>query len=579
MANYLEQLYPAVYNGIINPDTVVKNVPASVEQPKQYNNASSLLINFLNQNGINAASGIQVVNNAAQPQQYKNNLRTMFKNNEANILGVIIRTFNAKNNDKSDLIGPGDQRGTFNNAVERLDEVKSLGINTLHVLPINPPGKKNALGISGSLYSPADFLKIDPMLIDKNDSRTDKEQVQNFNAECHKRGIKTMLDMPSCGSFDMFEQHPEWMAIDENGFAKTPGGWNDIKMLNPWKDESKRELNPELLKLHMDFIDMAMDLGFDGLRIDVSRTKPPEFWQALIDYSHKKDPEFAWLAESYTYEDASPQVNMNYDRPKDALKAGFDSYYGQYHIYHEWDKAKEFHQYVIDNLNMSYDFNKGKSLIGSFGTHDDSSLMEHGGPDFLKQVAAVEATLPMLNTYFFDGFQSGDDYVYNFENQMSDYTETDSHECFVHHGRPDIFNPSRPLIGKYHDIGHFMKAALKFKEDNKELITKGSYIPLPVAGNPDDKIIAYARHLNGKTIVVIVNKDVNNSQQGSVMVPGLTDKQVLKNVFQPYGEKSEVQADDGRINVNLGKSRAVAFEVNTPDIEKSGLLDVYKQNL
>ena len=127
MANYLEQLYPAVYNGIINPDTVVKNVPASVEQPKQYNNASSLLINFLNQNGINAASGIQVVNNAAQPQQYKNNLRTMFKNNEANILGVIIRTFNAKNNDKSDLIGPGDQRGTFNNAVERLDEVKSAG--------------------------------------------------------------------------------------------------------------------------------------------------------------------------------------------------------------------------------------------------------------------------------------------------------------------------------------------------------------------------------------------------------------------------------------------------------------------
>ena len=48
MANYLEQLYPALYTGIVNPDSAAKSVPVSPEQPKQYNNASSLLINFLN---------------------------------------------------------------------------------------------------------------------------------------------------------------------------------------------------------------------------------------------------------------------------------------------------------------------------------------------------------------------------------------------------------------------------------------------------------------------------------------------------------------------------------------------------
>lgn len=579
MANYLEQLFPSVYTQMMTPEMKPQNAPAPQEQPKLYNNASSLLIDFLNQNGIvNAAVQVKAPEMAAAPIDYHNNLKTMFKNNEANILGVIIRTFNAKNNQGNELIREGDRKGTFDNAVDRLDEVKNLGINTLHVLPINPPGKKNALGTAGSLYSPADFLKIDPNLIDKNDPRTDKEQVQNFNAECHKRGIRTMLDMPSCGSFDMFEAHPEWMAIDENGYAKTPGGWNDIKMLNPWKDESKRELNPELVKLHKDFVDWAMELGFDGLRIDVSRTKPPEFWQEIIDYSHQKDPEFAWLAETYTYEDASPQINMNYDRPKDALKAGFDSYYGQYHIYHEWENSKEFHDYIIDNLKMSYEFEKGKSVIGSFGTHDDNSLMEHGGPDFLKQVAAVEATIPMLNTYFFDGFQSGDDYRYDFDKQEDAYTETDSHKCFVHTGRPDIFNLSRPLIGKHPDIGQFMSAALKFKENNKELITKGSYIPLAVDKNPEDKIIAYARHYKGKTIVVIVNKDVNKVQQGSVVIPGLKESQTLKNLLPSYGDQSVVQAKDGQINVNLGKSRAVAFEINTPDIEQSGL-PVYKQNL
>ncbi|MBR6163372.1 hypothetical protein IKQ26_05755 [bacterium] len=579
MANYLEQLFPSVYSHYLTPEVKPQSAPAASEQPKLYNNASSLLIDFLNQNGIvNAAVQVKTPEIASAPIDYHNNLKTMFKNNEANILGVIIRTFNAKDRVGNQLIRKGDEVGTFNNAVERLDEVKGLGINTLHVLPINPPGKKNALGTAGSLYSPADFLKIDPNIIDKNDSRTDKEQVQNFNAECHKRGIKTMLDMPSCGSFDMFEKHPEWMAIDENGYAKTPGGWNDIKMLNPWKDESKRELNPDLVKLHKDFVDWAMELGFDGLRIDVSRTKPPEFWQEIIDYSHTKDPEFAWLAETYTYEDASPQINMNYDRPKDALKAGFDSYYGQYHIYHEWENAKEFHDYIIDNLKMSYEFDKGKSVIGSFGTHDDNSLMEHGGPDFLKQVAAVEATIPMLNTYFFDGFQSGDDYRYDFDKQQDEYTETDSHDCFVHTGRPDIFNLSRPLIGKHHDIGQFMRSALKVKENYKDLITKGSYIPLAVDKNPEDKLIAFARHYKGKTIVVIINKDVNKAQHGSVMIPGLSEKQTLKNLFQPYGDQSVVQAQDGKINVEMGKSRVVAFEINTPDIENSGL-PVYKQNL
>ena len=89
MANYLEQLFPTVYAGIVNPDSAVKNVPISSEQPKQYNNASSLLINFLNQNGINAASGIQVVNNTAQPQQYKNNLRIPKKKDYLNLLDII----------------------------------------------------------------------------------------------------------------------------------------------------------------------------------------------------------------------------------------------------------------------------------------------------------------------------------------------------------------------------------------------------------------------------------------------------------------------------------------------------------
>ena len=91
------------------------------------------------------------------------------------------------------------------------------GFNTLHVLPVNTPGKKKAMGTAGSVYSPKDLLQIDPNLIDHNDPRSDKEQFKAFIDECHKRGIRVMLDLPSCASYEMFLNMPELMAMEKDG--------------------------------------------------------------------------------------------------------------------------------------------------------------------------------------------------------------------------------------------------------------------------------------------------------------------------------------------------------------------------
>ena len=285
---------------------------------------------------------------------YKNDLKTLMLTNSANIMAIVPRIFNSKDMNGNEYIDGSEQCGTFLNAIERLDEMKDLGINTLHVLPINPPGKNSAKGIAGSVYAPEDLLKLDPMLIDKNDSRSDFEQFKAFVEACHDRNIRVMVDLPSCASYDLYVSKPELMAKERNGMAKTPQGWHDIRMFQPWEDEGKRTLNPELLEYHRKFVDLMIDAGVDGIRADVARAKPVEFWDIIIPYSRKRDPEFGWLAETYTYEDASPQANMPYDRPEDSLRAGFDTYYGQYHIFHEWTSAKDLHDYVIDNLNMSY---------------------------------------------------------------------------------------------------------------------------------------------------------------------------------------------------------------------------------
>lgn len=588
MANYLDKFINTSNNFIIpNVQKSQQQTPVSVQAaPAQINQplGSNILEQFLQNRGtaasVNISAPVRVagVQSAALEEEIKpNNLRSRFRNNDAKILGVIMRNFGAKDNTGNQLIREGDQKGTFNNAVARLDEIKNLGINTLHVLPVNPPGKQNAMGTAGSVYAPADLLKIDPALDDPNDPKDVKEEFRNFIKECHKRDIRVMLDLPSCASYDLFKERPELMAFEKDGTPKTPGGWADIRMFNPWKDETKRELNPELLQLHKDFVDMCIDLGVDGIRSDVARAKPTEFWDILINYSRERDPEFAWLAETYTYEDASPQLNMNYDRPEDSLNAGFDSYYGQYHIFHEWTKASELTDYVKENLEMTQNLAPGKSLIGSFGTHDDISIMNHGGVTYTNLVSGLQATLPMTNPYYFDGYQSGDDYLYDFEGKTDSQTVTDCNECTVHKGMPDIFNFSRPLIGKHPEIGDFMKNTLDVREKYKDILTKGSFIPLK-SNNPNDQIISYARHLNGKTLLVVANRDVSSRQQGTVQVPGLRYTQPLNNLFNSYGDNSLLQATDGALNVDLGPGRVHLFEVDTPNIENSGL-EVCKQKL
>ena len=442
---------------------------------------------------------------------YKNDFRTMLKNNEANILAMIPRTFNAKDLNGNGYIDNGEENGTFLNAIERLDEVKEDGFNTLHVLPVNTPGKVKAMGTAGSVYSPLDLLEIDPMLVDKNDPRSPKEQFKAFIDECHKRDIKVMLDLPSCASYEMFLKHPEWMAMERDGLAKTPQGWNDIRMFQPWEDEGKRTLNPKLLELHKQFIDMCIDLGIDGIRADVARAKPVEFWDILIPYSRMRDPEFGWLAETYTYEDASPQANMPYDRPEDSLRAGFDMIYGQYHIFHEWPDATTFMNYVKENLDMSYRLDPGKSLIGSFATHDDISPMFHGGADYCKMTAGLQAGLPMLNMYQVDGFQTGDYYLYPWADKYNPVTQTDSHEMTVHHGKLDLFNLSRRPGGNDESIRTFLRAANKLRAENLDIVgPKGTFIELDKEGDKNDQIIAFARHYQGRTLLWVANKNIDS---------------------------------------------------------------------
>lgn len=588
-------------NNLIKIQADKMNKPAQ-EQPVQTESAKSesgLINSFLenqariNQPAVDTTNKVSGI--GSKPVNYKNNMRQMFKDNNVVMIGIVPRCFSAKDINGDEMItkAAGEKPGTFLSAINRLDGLKAEGFNAIHVLPIHPTGKINAMGTAGSLYAPEKFitddgkhLALDPTLIDKDDPRSPDEQFKAFINECHKRDIKVMLDLPSCASVDMYNAHPEMMAIGRNNEAKVPEGWTDIRMFNPWEDESKRTLNKPLLDMHKKYVDACIELGLDGIRSDVARAKPTEFWDILIPYSRQKDPEFAWLGEAYTYECASPQQNMPYDRPEDSLRAGFDTIYGQYHIFHEMKDAKEVKDYVLENLDMSHRLPVGKSLIGSFTTHDDESLMMRGGENFCNMVSVVQATLPMVNPYFLDGFQSGDKYDYKYGNKVVKESDTvtktpkgtPKHFMEVHKNKMDIFNLSRQPGGDNPEIGKVMTSALDMRKSLGNLMQKGSFIDLAKHKDKDDQVLAFARHLDGKTALIVVNLNKNRRSTAEIEVPGIKESQQMKNLVKNYGEKSYIQVEDNKVNVDLGPSRAHVYLIDTPNIESDRKGHVFVQN-
>ena len=207
------------------------------------------------------------------------------------------------------------------------------------------------MGTAGSLYAISNFTKINPQLDDKTNNLTPEQEAKNFINECHKRNIRVIIDLPSCGSYDLFLSRPELFVTDSSNKPVVPADWTDVRLFKSVNNDGS--LNDALYTEYKNFVDFVQKLGADGIRADVGRAKPVEFWNVIIPYSRALDSNFGWLAETYTHEDASPQLNMPYDRPQELLEVGFDSYYGQYHIFKDWTTNDQLYDYVKENIDMN----------------------------------------------------------------------------------------------------------------------------------------------------------------------------------------------------------------------------------
>lgn len=489
-------------------------------------------------------TGLLAINICAQSANcataWSNDLRTLFQNKQAIIYAVNIRTFNAKDLNNDGIIDEsiGEERGSFVNAVNRLNQLKEYGVNTILLLPITPTGKTKALGTAGSLFATTEFNKLNPQLKSKISKASLEDEFTYFIDECHKRQIRVIVDLPCCGAYDLYLQHPELFKQDKNGKPIVPADWTDVRLLDAG---TENQINTDVYSLYKEFINMMIRFDVDGIRADVAGLKPYTFWKKLIDETRVRNPQFLFIAEASSLsKNPCPESEFtSYDK---LLEAGFDGYYGKYSEIKNWTSYKDLISAAKEDFSISKKYSESKAVIGNFATHDQISPILINGPQLSKMIIWLSTTLPM-NSYYIDGFATGDNYLYNRANKKATQTFTDDEYYFSHRGQLDIFNFSRKPEGNNFEILNEFVIANHLKAGVKNILSFGSFVPLKTS---IESVFAYARSFDKKTIIVIGNLDFKKSQKASIIIPKLSKElnaMPIKIFSIPVVEKNKINVE------------------------------------
>jgi alpha-amylase len=163
--------------------------------------------------------------------------------------------------------------GTINNVLNRIDSIKSLGVNVIWLMPVYPEGKLKGVG---SPYCIQDYTSVNPDL-------GTLEDLKHFVKESHKRGMAVILDwVANHTSWDNpWIENTDWYTQDQQGNIVTPNpDWKDVADLN----FSNSEMRLEMIK-SMKYWFTASNI--DGYRCDAADMIPNDFWKQAIDSLNK----------------------------------------------------------------------------------------------------------------------------------------------------------------------------------------------------------------------------------------------------------------------------------------------------
>ena len=111
--------------------------------------------------------------------------------------------------------------GPFPNWKPHLDRAAAMGFDWVFVNPIQKSG------MSGSLYSIADYFAVDPRFVDSACGVAPEDQVRQMIEHARGKGLKLMIDLVinHCAiDSPITREHPEWFEHESDGSGNEPMG-------------------------------------------------------------------------------------------------------------------------------------------------------------------------------------------------------------------------------------------------------------------------------------------------------------------------------------------------------------------
>jgi glycosidase len=139
------------------------------------------------------------------------------------------------------------ETGTFLKATAMLPYIKSLGVNTIHLLPITAIGSDGNKGTLGSPYAIKNPYMLDPNLNEPNAGLTVDEEFKLFVYSAHHLGMRVAVEFvfrTSSKDGDWVKEHPEWFYwIKDKIKDRKPYHHDEIEYGNPiFTDEELKKI-------------------------------------------------------------------------------------------------------------------------------------------------------------------------------------------------------------------------------------------------------------------------------------------------------------------------------------------------
>lgn len=419
----------------------------------------------------------------------------------------------------------GKKSGTFRDLAARLDYISEMGFDVVYLPPIHPIGQTNRRGKNGIIPCTKDdpgspwavgsekggFKSIAPELGTLDDFKF-------LIREARSKNMEIALDMAFQCSPDhpYVREHPEWFYRRPDGTIRyaenPPKKYFDIYPFN-FYCENRDELWEELKSVVMYWA----EVGVRMFRVDNPHTKPVGFWEWMIQSVRKEYPDTVFLSESFTTQNLMYRLS----------KAGFQLSYS-YFTWKNFDWEIRDYFTELNSPEVSAFF----TPVLFTNTPDILSYtLQHGGRAQFIIRAILAATLSS-SWGIYSGYEICEDTPIP---GREEYLDSEKYEIKTR----DFNDPIniREEIARLNEI----------RKKNPVFMERGN-LKFIESNNPS--LLAYTRGFGQNKIMVIVNLNPEQMQEGMVELPDEWKGYSRVNVMDIYNLESYSWVD-GRNYVRL----------------------------